>query len=86
MLAFTNVNLVSMTEEKVIDNQTVLVEGTRIIKICPTNDAVIPDKVQIIEGNGAYLMPGLADMHVHILRDLAGISVELIPGKWWYNN
>ena len=74
MLAFADVNLVPMTEEKVIDSQTVLVEGTRIIKICPTNEAIIPDKVKIIDGKGAYLMPGLADMHVHILRDAWPVS------------
>ena len=69
MFAFTDVNLVPMIEEKVIGNQTILVDGTRIIKIGPTNEIVIPEKVKIIEGKGAYLMPGLADMHVHILRD-----------------
>jgi hypothetical protein len=69
MFAFADVNLVPMTEEKVIGNQTILVDGTRIIKIGPTNEIVIPEKVKIIEGKGAYLMPGLADMHVHILRD-----------------
>jgi hypothetical protein len=69
MFAFTDVNLVPMTEEKVIGDQTILVDGIRIIKIGPTNEIVIPEKVKIIEGKGAYLMPGLADMHVHILRD-----------------
>ena len=33
MLAFKNVNLVPMTEEGVIDNQTVLVDETKIIEI-----------------------------------------------------
>ena len=69
MLAFADVNLVPMTEDRVIENQTILVDETKIIQIGPTKEIVIPDNAIIIEGNGAYLMPGLADMHVHILRD-----------------
>ncbi len=74
MFAFTDVNLVPMTEEKIIGNQTILVNGTRIAEIGPANKALIPEKAKIIEGKGAYLMPGLADMHVHILRDKWPVS------------
>jgi len=74
MIVFHNVHLVPMTGEKVIDNQTVIVDDTKIIEIGPANAVVIPDKAQIIDGKGAYLMPGLADMHVHMLRDRWPIS------------
>ena len=74
MLAFTDVNLVPMTEEGVIDNQTVIVDHTKIIIIGSADEVVIPEKAKIIEGKGAYLMPGLADMHVHILRDKWPVS------------
>jgi len=74
MIAFNNVHLVPMTGEKVIDNQTVIVDETKIIEIDPANEVVIPEKAKIIEGKGAYLMPGLADMHVHILRDKWPVS------------
>jgi hypothetical protein len=74
MLAFKDVNLLPMTEEGVIENQTVLVDGTKIIEIGPANEVVIPEKAKIIDGKGAYLMPGLADMHVHILRDKWPVS------------
>lgn len=74
MLAFKNVNLVPMKKEGVIDNQTVLVDETKIIEIGPANEVVIPEKAKIIDGKGAYLMPGLADMHVHILRDKWPVS------------
>jgi hypothetical protein len=74
MIAFNNVNLVPMTGEKVFDNQTVFVDDTKIIEIGPVNEVVIPEKAEIIDGEGAYLMPGLADMHVHILRDKWPVS------------
>ena len=74
MLAFKDVNLIPMIENGVIDNQTVLVDETKIIEIGFANEVVIPEKAKIIDGKGEYLMPGLADMHVHILRDKWPVS------------
>jgi hypothetical protein len=67
--AFQNVNLIPMTDEKIVKNQTVLVKGKQIIKIGPANEIAIPKNSKIIEGSGTYLMPGLADMHMHTRDD-----------------
>ena len=67
--AFTNVNLVPMTDEIILKDQTVLIDGTMITDVGPSNDIVIPDCAAIIDGKDAYLMPGLADMHVHIYEE-----------------
>lgn len=67
--AFRNVNLVPMTDERVVENQTVLVKGTRILEIGPSNEVSIPENVLVIDAAGAYLMPGLADMHMHTRDD-----------------
>jgi imidazolonepropionase-like amidohydrolase len=64
-IAFTNVNLVPMTSETVVENQTVLVRGSKIVAIGASNEVKIPRGSQVIDGQGAYLMPGLADMHAH---------------------
>ena len=69
LTAFTNVNLVPMTGEKIIENQTVLVEGAKIVAIGGSDALRIPEGTQVIDGNGAYLMPGLADMHMHTRQD-----------------
>jgi hypothetical protein len=66
IIAFKNVNLVPMTAEKIIANQTVLVKEDRIYKIGQSDEVKIPQKAKVVDGNGAYLMPGLADMHVHL--------------------
>jgi imidazolonepropionase-like amidohydrolase len=63
--AFTHVNLIPMTDEIVIENQTVLIEGSIINAIGPADELSIPPDAEIIDGEGAYLMPGLADMHMH---------------------
>ena len=67
--AFTNVNLVPMTGEKIIENQTVLIEGMKIVAIGGSDALRIPEGARVIDGNGAYLMPGLADMHMHTRQD-----------------
>lgn len=67
--AFKNVNLVPMTDEKTVKDQTVLVKETRILEIGPSNGVNIPENAIVIDGAGAYLMPGLADMHMHTRDD-----------------
>jgi hypothetical protein len=66
MVAFKNVNLVPMTAEKIVPNQAILIKGDRIYKIGKSDELKIPEKTKVIDGKGAYLMPGLADMHVHL--------------------
>ena len=65
-VAFKNVNLIPMTAEKIVPNQTILIKGDRIFKIGKSDELKIPKKTKVIDGKGAYLMPGLADMHVHL--------------------
>jgi imidazolonepropionase-like amidohydrolase len=58
-IALTNVNLVTMTDESVIEHQTVLVEGSKILAIGDSDALEIPGGTQVMDGKGAYLMPGL---------------------------
>ena len=67
--AITNIHLVPMTEETIIKNQTVLIQGSKIIQIGNADEFCLPENTQIILGNGNYLMPGLADMHMHTRQD-----------------
>ena len=52
--AFKNVNLLPMADERIIKNQTVLVKGTRILEIGPSNEVSIPENAIVVEGAGAY--------------------------------
>ncbi|MBW1754208.1 MAG: amidohydrolase family protein [Deltaproteobacteria bacterium] len=69
IIAFQNVNLVPMNEEKIVKNQTVLIRGKKIIQIGPSNNIEAPRNSKIINGEGAFLMPGLTDMHMHTRDD-----------------
>ncbi len=64
-IAFVDVNVVPMDTERVIERQTVIVRGGTIAAIGPTSEVEVPSGALLIDGRGKYLMPGLADMHVH---------------------
>ena len=61
--AFIHVNVVPMDAERVLRNQTVLVENGKIAAIGP--GLKIPESARVLDGHGAYLSPGLADLHTH---------------------
>ena len=67
--AFTDVNVVPMNEEKILRDQTVVVEDGRIVLIGSANEVAVPEGAEHIPGNDGFLMPGLADMHMHICQD-----------------
>jgi imidazolonepropionase-like amidohydrolase len=67
--AFTHVNLVAMTDETIVADQTVLVEDGKIVEIGPSDQVTISNEFSVIDGAGTYLMPGLADMHMHTRSD-----------------
>jgi imidazolonepropionase-like amidohydrolase len=60
-----NVSIVPMDSERVLRSQTVVVKNGIIVAIDDTNTAVVPANAVVVDGSGKYLLPGLADMHVH---------------------
>ena len=49
IIAFQNVSLVPMTNEKIVKGQTVLVKGKRIIEIGPSKRITVPQNTKVIE-------------------------------------
>jgi imidazolonepropionase-like amidohydrolase len=68
-IAFTGINVVSTDVASVLPNQTVITRDGRISATGAAADVDVPPDVRIIEGAGRYLVPGLADMHVHMDPD-----------------
>ncbi len=64
--AFVGVNVVPMDREVILPDQTVIVRGDRIVAVGAADTLEVPADAVRIEGAGRYLMPGLADMHVHV--------------------
>ena len=65
IVAFVNVNVVPMDDERVLAAQTVVVKDGVIAALGPSDKIKIPAGALRIDGRGKYLMPGLSDMHVH---------------------
>ncbi len=62
-----------MDRERLIPHQTVVVKDGRVTGLGPKRSIHIPRGAQRIAGRGKFLMPGLADMHVHLnIRGPAG--------------
>ena len=78
-VAFVDVNVVPMDRETILTGQTVLVLNGVISAIGPAGSVMLPDDVTSIDGSGQYLMPGLADLHVHAENEL-GLPVYLLGG------
>lgn len=54
-----------------------LVEGNRIAAVSPGKNCLPRDQVEVIDGNGATLMPGLIESHAHLSIDNAGTLTEI---------
>ena len=55
-----------MDREQVLENQTVVVKGGKIISVSNAKTAKYGKTASIIDGQGKYLMPGLGEMHAHV--------------------
>lgn len=65
-LAITNVTVINMTGAEPRAGQTVLIAGKRIVAVGATGSVQLPRGTTIVDGSGKFLIPGLADMHVHL--------------------
>ncbi|MEO8452253.1 MAG: amidohydrolase family protein, partial [Gemmatimonadota bacterium] len=67
--AFVDVNVVPMDSARVLERQTVVVRGGRITAIGPSRTTIIPPDATRIDAKGRYLLPGLSEMHAHLVEN-----------------
>jgi imidazolonepropionase-like amidohydrolase len=58
-----------MDRERFLAQQTVVVENGKITTIGPVKSTTVPRGATRIDGRGKFLIPGLHDMHTHLLSD-----------------
>ena len=79
-VAIRAVTVVDVTDGSLDADFTVLIRGKRIVAVGPADEVTIPDDAAVVDGAGGYLIPGLWDMHVHsvanVALDMAVNSVE----------
>lgn len=61
----SDVTIVDVENTRLINHQSVLIEGTTIKQITPSEKFKIPANAIVIAGKDKYLMPGLIDAHAH---------------------
>ncbi len=79
VLAIEHVTVLPMTRDTALVDHTVLVRDDRIVWIGRSADARVPAGAQRVDGRGRFLIPGLADMHVH-LRSTQHLSQFVAAG------
>lgn len=65
-IAFVGVDVLPMSSPGVQEDQTVVVVDGVITQVGPASEVVVGEGATIIDGDGRYLMPGLAEMHAHV--------------------
>lgn len=65
-VAIVNVNVVTMQDDAVHAQQTVVTRDGRIEAIGHVDDLEIPLDALVVDGTNRYLLPGLAEMHAHV--------------------
>lgn len=64
--AYINANVLDGTEGmEPLEGYAVVVEGQRIVEVAPTAEADLAG-CELVDLKGAYLLPGLINMHVHL--------------------
>jgi imidazolonepropionase-like amidohydrolase len=66
VVVFERVNVLPMDEEGVLEARTVVVRDGRIEAIGDSDRTTVPENALVVDGEGRYLVPGLAEMHAHV--------------------
>ena len=74
-LAITGVAVVDVDRGRIVADQVVLIRGGRVTAVEPSRRARLPAGIRTLDGSGRYLIPGLLDMHAHLI--LSGKPTEI---------
>jgi imidazolonepropionase-like amidohydrolase len=86
--AITHAHVVPMDTERVLRDHTIVVVGDRIAAVGPDGPTNWPAGATVVDARGAYVAPGLVDMHVHIrrreLRAYVNAGITSVRNMWGY--
>jgi imidazolonepropionase-like amidohydrolase len=77
-IAIVHARLIDGMGGSPVENAAVVVRGKTIEYAGPASGVSVPKDAQIIDATGKTVMPGLADLHVHLQGSWDGISVDLL--------
>jgi imidazolonepropionase-like amidohydrolase len=85
-LALVDGRVIDGTGRRALENATVLVEDGVITAVGARDAVALPESARIIDASGKTLMPGLADMHVHLVGGWDGVSVDMLGYRRYLNS
>src|SRR5215831_19239975 len=68
-----------------VEDAAVILQGNKINYAGPASGAKVPQGSQVIDAKGKTVMPGLADMHVHLTGGWDGIGTDLLGYQRYLN-
>jgi len=80
VLAFKNITVIDMTGAPPRRNMSVVISGNRIAALGKAGSVRIPKTAQVVNGQGKFLIPGLWDMHVHLLKERTPLPMFIANG------
>jgi imidazolonepropionase-like amidohydrolase len=84
-LAITHAVLIDGNGKAPVENATVLIRDGKVVAAGPASGIAIPKDAQVIDAAGKTVMPGLADMHVHLMGGWDGISTDVLGYRQFLN-
>jgi len=66
-LVFSHVNVIDATGAPMQSDMTVIVQGQHITEVAKSGQVRVPIHANVVDARGKYLIPGLWDMHVHMV-------------------
>ncbi|KJJ39276.1 amidohydrolase family protein [Aequorivita vladivostokensis] len=65
-IAFTNARIITMENDEVIENGTIVINGNKIESIGATDRVSVPSGTKVYSSEGKTIMPGMVDAHAHV--------------------
>src|SRR5882724_6201105 len=83
--AVTNVRIIDGNGGVPIEHGVVVIDDRRIIAIGAASAVSVPKGSRRIDGKGGTVLPGLADMHVHLLGGTDGVGLDILGYQKYMN-
>jgi imidazolonepropionase-like amidohydrolase len=84
-VALRHVTVVNVIDGSLHAEQTVVIQGNLIAAVGPTAEVSVSGNADVIDAAGSFLIPGLWDMHVHSVANVAlDMAVESVRAMDWH--
>ena len=77
-IALKDIRIITMQGTKVIEKGAILIRDGRIIAVGPLDQVIIPENAKIFDLTGTTVMPGLVDVHLHMMT-----PSDIFPQQSW---